>query len=254
MSETKKTLFSTDRFDVIEKDGRTGIEPKHMSVALLPFIRDVKGLPLQLGIIKEYNKIKSKDTYTVITGRIEGEDPDVLSAAQSKMLEVSGLDVQEPERWFYLGFIQTHKMINQEIPCFACDITGMSLPENEEKDDEKEKNEKVEFMVVGVNQALDTDDCYIPTLFMKMFRYIFGHGTDQKEEAVQSQSSEASLSDVKKLSQIDGVVGAGRGDDGIWMIHVSASADKDSVSSKVKSLLGDDAKFEIHVQKETKSE
>jgi len=238
MSNTKKVLFSTDRFDVIEKDGRTGIEPKHMSVALLAFVRDVKGLPIQLGIIKEHNKIKSKDTYTVITGRIEGEDPDVLSAAQSKMLEVSGLDVQEPERWFYLGFIQTHKMINQEIPCFACDITGMNLPENDDED--------------------DIDDCYIPTIFMKMFRYIFGHGSDtEKEQGAEQQQVVAPTGDsrgVKELADIDGVTGSGKNDDNVWIIHVAAGADQDSISSKVKSVLGDDAKFKIEIQKETKSE
>lgn len=251
MSNTKKILFTTDRFDVIEKDDKVGIEPNYLSVAILPFVRDVKGLPIKLGVLKEYNKIKSKITNTVITGRVEGEDPDVLSAAQDKIQDVTGLTLQEPERWFFLGFLMTHKMINQDIPCFACDLTGINMDEIETEETEEKKNDKTSFSLVDVNAALDTDDCYIPAIFLKMFRYIFGHNINTVGDNSDDDSDDAKIS--AELLDIDNVISAGRNED-IWKIIIAKGADKDSIKSKVINVLGDDVKFELSDKKELKTE
>lgn len=248
-NKEKEVLFSTDKFDVIKKDGKFGIEPHTLTVAILPFTRDGKGLPGQLGVLKEYNHVRSSVGITVITGKAEGEDPDILTAAQRKMFDRSGIDVQEPERWYFLGFLTTHKMVNQEIPCFACDITGMSAPEIDPDDvdpDDPVDDKAPLFVLMGVNQALDTSDCFIPAIFMKIFKYIFGFNTGgdagQKDDSKGEQPSEDPHQ--KEILEIDGVLGAGE-KKGVWQIHVRTDADKVAIKSKILTIVGEDATVNV---------
>lgn len=243
-NQNREVLFSTDKFEVINKDGKVGIEPYTLTVAVLPFTRDGRGLPGQLGVLKEYNRIRSRESITAITGKAEGEDPDILTAAQRKLQERSGIDVQEPERWYFLGFMTTHKMINQEIPCFACDITGMSAPEEDTEDDEDgDASDKPEFILMGVNQALDTTDCFIPAIFMKIFKYIFGFSTGGDVDTSNNTNNMAAPvtedPHQKEIMEIEGVVGAGMNDEDEWLIHVKADLDVESIKSKVESIVGD---------------
>ena len=224
MKKSKEILFSTAKFDVIEKDDKVGIEPKGMHIAVLTYTTDGKGLPNQLGIMKEYNVMRSKFTNTVITGRAEGEDPDILTAAQRKLLDKSGLDVQDAVRWTYLGFLSTNKIVNAEIPCFACDITGMDLPEPEEDEDpDKAVDDKApDFIILSVDKALDTEDCFIPAMFMKIFKYVVFNGdtpgevegsTEEPTEKPKSEKDE----NHSELLDIEGVLTATKNSDGKWI-------------------------------------
>ena len=237
----KKILFDSDRFSVIGRGDRVGIEPKSQYVCVLPFTKDSRGLPLALGCMVEYNQIRCKWTDTAITGKAEGADPDILSSAQRKMLDRSGLDIQEADRWYFLGFMTTHKMINQEFACFAVDVTGVDLPEAEEKDEDAEPDEyDPRFEMRGVNQALDTDDCFIPTMFMKVFRYIFGFNTP--EDAGEETESDSKSGD--EIMEIEGVIGVSE-ENGEWTVSVETGSDKTSIKSKVQSILGDDVSIDV---------
>lgn len=247
--KNKEILYSAEKFDVVEKDGKVGIQPHTLTVAILPFTRDGRGLPGELGVLKEYNRIRSIEAVTVITGKAEGEDPDILTAAQRKLMERSGIDVQEPERWYFLGFMTTHKMVDQEIPCFACDITGLSAPEpDEEVSDDDDM--KPEFVLMGVNQALESNDCFIPTIFMKVFKYIFGFSSGDGNSA----SPVTEDPNQKEIMKIEGVVGAGMNDDDEWLIHVKADLDTESIKSKVQAIVGDEVNVNIEVTPESNQE
>lgn len=169
---SKKVIFTTDYFDVYDDDTMIGVEPKSLNVVILPYIKE-NNLPEKLGVLKEFNPHRRNDySITLITGTAEGEDPDILAAAMRELKEESGLDVSDPARWTFLGFMTTSKIVNQEHPCFACDVTDIEIGEKEGDGSEGEK--KSEFMFLPVREALDTNDCFIPTLFMKIFKYIFG--------------------------------------------------------------------------------
>jgi hypothetical protein len=231
----KKTIFKTDRFDVVEKEGKVGIVPHNLVVAVLPFTRDRRGLPMQLGVLKEYNRVWSKDSVVAITGIAQGEDPDILSSAMRRMRKVSGLDVQEPERWFFLGFMFTHKSVDQEMPCFACDITGMDIPavDDEEWDDEEsDGSRKPEFVLMNVAQAVDVTDCMIPAIFMKVFKYVFKLDGGLDSHTAQTDPEYDEIMDIENVS------GAGKSD-GVWTVHVKKGSDITSIKSKIKSIVGD---------------
>lgn len=173
MEENKRhLLYSTKYFDVVRDGSMFGIEPADISVVVMPFERDPSGLPKNIGILNEYNPMrKGGYSKTLVTGRTEDEDPDILATAMRELKEESGYDVSDPERWCFLGFMTGSKTVDQEHPCFAVDITD--LEPSAKLGDGSVAESKSEFKIVTVKEALDSDDCYIPTLFMKMFKYIY---------------------------------------------------------------------------------
>lgn len=203
----KKVLHKTEHFDVIEIDGMQGIEPSELCVVVMPFERDQRGLPKTLGVLKEYNPLRDGNySITLVTGRAEGEDPDVLATAIRELKEESGFDVQDPERWFYLGMMTASKLVLQELPCFAVDITGLTKEEKE--GDGSKSEEKSKFIQMPVKDALNTNDAFVPTLFMKIFKYIFGFdiGKDNEQPDEKIHNLKKKL-DITYLN-IDGVNGS----------------------------------------------
>lgn len=201
----KKVLYKTDYFDVIEKDGMFGIEPTDLCVVIMPFEKDEKGLPKSIGVLKEYNPLRDGEyNITLVTGRAEGEDPDVLSTAMRELKEESGYNVTDPDRWYYLGLMTASKMVMQELPCFAVDVSG--LKKEAKEGDGTESEAKSKYMQVSVKEALNTSDAFVPTLFMKVFFYIFGF--DVKPENISDSVNHLKKKlDITYLN-IDGVTGS----------------------------------------------
>lgn len=167
-----KVLFETDNFDVVDVDGKVGILPKNPRVAVLAFERGEDGLSSFVGVLDEYNPLRrgSKST-TVITGTAEGDDPDILSTAKRELEEEAGYEAIDTFRWTYLGEMTTSKVVMEGVHCFAVDVTG--LRRREPKTDGSLTEAKSEFKKISVSDALDVEDCFIPAIFMRMFRYIF---------------------------------------------------------------------------------
>lgn len=204
----KKIISKTEYFDVIEIDGMVGIEPGELCVVIMPFEKDQRGLPKTLGVLKEYNPMRDGNySITLITGRAEGEDPDVLATAIRELKEESGYDVQDPDKWYYLGVMTTSKLVSQEHPCFAVDVTGLNKAEKE--GDGTESEDKSEYLQMSIKEALNTNDSYVPTLFLKIFRYIFGFdlGKDDNEQPLDKINNLKKKLDITYLN-IGGVNGS----------------------------------------------
>lgn len=199
----KEILHTADSFNTIKKDGLCGFEPNKLSIVIMPYV-SVNGLPFSIGVIDEINPFREGGrSKTLITCSSMDEDPDLLMTAHRKLKETAGIDVLDPDRWTFLGFMTTDKCSASSYPCFACDVTGL-IPEIVTSDNESK------FVVIPVKDALDVDDCFIPTLFMKMFRYIFNFSNGQPgDEAKPKNTSKQELTqDIKdKVLAIDGING-----------------------------------------------
>lgn len=208
MEENKRhLLYSTKYFDVVRDGSMFGIEPADISVVVMPFERDPSGLPKNIGILNEYNPMrKGGYSKTLVTGRTEDEDPDILATAMRELKEESGYDVSDPERWCFLGFMTGSKTVDQEHPCFAVDITD--LEPAAKLGDGSEAERKSEFKIVTVKEALDSTDCYIPTLFLKMFKYIFNVSDFVKTEDEDLDVDVVRQELDKKVGELDGVNGS----------------------------------------------
>lgn len=239
----KEVLHSNDWFSVIKKDGRVGTETNGLSIVIMPYT-SVRGLPATIGVINETNPFRDGGkAKTLLTGSSTDEDPDVLSTAQRKLKEESGFDAIDPDRWTFLGFLTTSKSSNNSHPCFACDVTGLyrSMAEGEEQ----------AFDMIPVKDALDTDDCFIPSLFMKMFRYIFGFTGQQQPEEEQKTKTTAKQplpDDIKEeILKMDNINGCGVGADNIAVVYAKAepSAQSKARLDEIFKKLGQEYKVEV---------
>lgn len=180
-NKEENVISTTSFFDVIEKDGWFGIKPHHLNVIVFPYIIGNTGLPEELVLVKEKNPLRTNgENIALVTGDAEGEDPDILSTAQRELKEETGYDVTDPNRWTYLGLVTNSKLVCQEQPAFCVDVTGISS--SNPIGDGSVKEKKMEVVVMSIKEALDLPDVYIPALFMKVFKYVFGISFNNKPQ------------------------------------------------------------------------
>lgn len=183
----EKTLHSTPRFDVVDRDGMIGVKSTVEPVVILPFISDQQGLPLMLGVLKERNQFREGGySISAISGTSEDDDPDYLSTAKRELKEESGYDVDDSARWFFLGTVTASKMVDCEYPCFAVDVTGLQKGEVETDGSENEKLSQ--FVFIPANDVVKLKDVFIPALFLKLFKFVVGMDLYNREDSIFSKS------------------------------------------------------------------
>ena len=182
----QKLIYSNKWFDVIERDGWMGIAPNALNVVILPFTRDKQGMITTIGVMDEVNPMRDGGrSLTLVSGDIDEDDPNVLSAAMRELEEESGYAVNDTNKWYYLGLLTTSKLVSHSHPCFAVDVTNIDA--KDPLGDGSKEEEASTFKMMPLAEALDTEDCFISALFLKMFRYVMAVGkadksSDKKEE------------------------------------------------------------------------
>jgi hypothetical protein len=178
-----KILHSTDYLDLIEREGVVGILSKINNVVILPFISDDQGLPLFIGVLKEFNVFRDGNyAISPITGSSDEEDPNFLETAKRELLEESGYTVSDNERWHFLGNVVSSKFVDHEQPCFAVDVTN--LTRGEESGDGSKKEELSKFVFIPANDVVKCKDVFIPALFLKLFKFVLGKDIQRSEENI----------------------------------------------------------------------
>lgn len=169
-----KVLYAGEKFDVVEVNGQRGLKAKSMSIAVMPYTVDENGMLREMGFLKEYNPFRENDyAITMITGTVETEDEDLISTATRELEEEGGLTVptSEKQRWIYLGNFYPSKDGDQIIPTFAVDVTGIARKEAE--GDGSIKEDKSEFMMIPVTEAMTTDEALPLATFLRLFNYFY---------------------------------------------------------------------------------
>lgn len=173
------TLFSNKWFKVVNVtvDGASmsGIWKDDRNAVVLPFITEVsngeKPETLKFDIVKvgvryELNPLRDSNySYTAITGNIEQGETD-LEGAKRELLEESGYNVPDDDRWIYLGEITTSKLTNEKHPCFAVNIND--IVQGEISGDGSINEQKSKFELIDPEKILDLEDTFLNTLLLKL--------------------------------------------------------------------------------------
>lgn len=179
----EKILYSSPNFNVVERENNIGICSNTETVILLPFIKDDNGLPLMLGVLKEKNPFREGGySITLITGTSEDEDPDYLQTAKRELKEESGYDIQDNNKWYFLGTVTASKFIDKEYPCFAIDVSDMKR--NEPITDGSDKELSSTFQFIPANDVVKVKDVFIPSLFLKLFKFVVGMDLYNRDDSV----------------------------------------------------------------------
>ena len=183
MKNDDKVLFSSEYLNLIERDGKVGIVPNFSNVVILPYIADKEGLPLLIGVLKEYNVFR-EGGYSIspITGSSDDEDPNFLETAKRELQEESGYMVSDNDRWYFLGNAISSKFVDHEQPCFAVDVSDLKREEPPTDGTEQEALSK--FVFISANDVVKCKDVFIPALFLKLFKFVLGkdlHNPDSED-------------------------------------------------------------------------
>lgn len=183
-----KILLNTPTFDVIDVEGESGVRSTVDSVIILPFVSDDEGLPLMLGVLNEVNRFRDGGrSITLISGRCDDEDSNFLDTAKRELKEESGYDVQDDDKWFFLGTITASKFVDCEYPCFAVNVTDLERGKRTTDGTQDEKNS--EFFFIPANDVVKSKDVFIPALFLKLFKYVVGMDLYSREDSVFSKKT-----------------------------------------------------------------
>jgi len=165
MNKSDKILHSTDDYQLVEREGIIGVRSMSMEVVVMPFTCDSDKLPLLIGVINEKNPFRNGGLdVSALSGIADSGDPDLLSSAKKALSEKSGISVDDPDKWYYLGTSTASKFVDSEYPCFAVDVTDL------ENEIDKEGN----FKFIPANDVIKTRDIFIPGLFLKLFKFVMG--------------------------------------------------------------------------------
>jgi 8-oxo-dGTP pyrophosphatase MutT (NUDIX family) len=173
MKNDDKILYSSDHLNMVERSGMVGVIPNFSNVVILPYIADKEGLPLLIGVLKEYNFFR-EGGYSIspITGSSDEEDPNFLETAKRELLEESGYDASDSDRWYFLGNAISSKFVDHEQPCFAVDVTD--IKRQEPQTDGSEQESLSSFVFIPANDVVKCKDVFIPALFLKLFKFVLG--------------------------------------------------------------------------------
>jgi 8-oxo-dGTP pyrophosphatase MutT (NUDIX family) len=189
MNNEENIVYKSNRFDVVDNGEYTGIRTKNDSVLILPFVSDDQGLPLMVGVLNERNTFRSGGySISVISGTPEDEDPNTLAAAQRELLEETGFDVTEEERWYFIGTLTGSKFVDSIHPCFAVDISGITPSEPKTDGSEQEKLSK--FTLIPANDIISIEDPFVSALFLRIFKYVVGMDIYNREDSLFTKNKE----------------------------------------------------------------
>jgi hypothetical protein len=175
-----KILYETQHLNLVERDDVVGVIPNFSNVVILPYISDGQGLPLLIGVLKEYNVFR-EGNYSIspITGSSDDEDPNFLETAKRELEEESGYLVEDNSRWSFLGNAVSSKFVDHEQPCFAVDVTD--LERKKPNGDGTKKESLSEFVFIPANDVVKCKDVFIPALFLKLFKFVLGKDLHKEE-------------------------------------------------------------------------
>jgi selenocysteine lyase/cysteine desulfurase len=105
-----------------------------------------------------------------------------------ELLEETGFDVKEEERWYFIGTLTGSKFVDSIHPCFAVDITGIEPGEPQTDGSEQERLSK--FTLVPANDIISIEDPFISALFLRIFKYVVGMDIYNREDSIFSKKKE----------------------------------------------------------------
>jgi 8-oxo-dGTP pyrophosphatase MutT (NUDIX family) len=189
MSSKEKIVYKSEWFDVVEDGESEGIRTRWDSILILPFTSDDRGFPLMLGILDEKNSFRENGySISIVSGSPEDEDEDLLSTAKRELLEETGFDIKEDERWYFLGTLTGSKFVDSVHPCFSVDVSGITPSEPKTDGSMSEKLSKFRF--INSNEVVYVEDPFISALFLRIFKYVVGMDIYNREDSIFSRRKE----------------------------------------------------------------
>jgi 8-oxo-dGTP pyrophosphatase MutT (NUDIX family) len=166
-----KVIYTHERFDLVQRDGKDGVEMKKVTVGVLPYVIS-DGLLSSVGVLHEYNLFrKGKYSDTIITGTLDPNDIDLLHCAMRELEEEGGYKVEDADQWVFLGGFTLSKASTEEIQVFAVNVSDAK--QGEPKGDGSKQEELSKLEMVQINDAILTDEALFLASYIRLFDFFY---------------------------------------------------------------------------------
>jgi len=155
--------------DVIKENNHLYLIHKLDKICVLPYTISSDGILDKIGVIKELDILKEKETYNLINGYINQDDPTNLVAANRLLFEVIGSNVKGADDWMYLGVL-SNISVGGNVIIYAANITDIDINEAEEVEEVKKA---LKFEMFPANQVVASDDALFLASYMRLFNYFY---------------------------------------------------------------------------------
>lgn len=159
-------------FDIVDNDGIYAIKAKDSCVVILPYILDSDGSIEMIGVVEEKNPHFEAGTYKgPVMGGLEKGDSSIIQRAKLEMEEETGYNVQDLNRWIFLGQVYASKTMPDPIYCYAVNITD--LKGEAPKGDGSSQEEGIKFHLLPLSEIWSVPDALLYTCFFKLFSSLY---------------------------------------------------------------------------------
>ena len=156
-----KIIYQNSLVEINKIIDEVSIKEKNPLVLILPYTLNASGNPQKIGLIKKsYPHRGDKKHYGVISILPLKDDIDVLSTAKRGLKKEYDLDIDNTDKWEYLGNIHTSDFLINGNPAFGVDVSNSKIKDTEET--------KIEL--VSIIDGIEHDDALISCLFLKIFQ------------------------------------------------------------------------------------
>jgi 8-oxo-dGTP pyrophosphatase MutT (NUDIX family) len=158
--------------EVVSLDGYQAVKTNNSAVAVVVYELDENGLLDKVGLITEKNPHFKNGTFSsLVMGKVESEDTSLFHRARIETLEEAGYEVEDPERWSFLGELYTSKIIVEPLYCYAVDITGIS--QGKINGDGSDQEKSLQFELVALSKIQEVNDSVFLSCVFKLFTNLY---------------------------------------------------------------------------------
>jgi hypothetical protein len=165
----KKIVMKGMFENVLKEKNHLYLIHKLDKICVLPYTISTNGILDKVGVIKELDVLKEKQTYNLINGYISQDDATNLVAANRLLFEVIGSNIKSGSDWMYLGNL-SNISIGGEVIIWAANISDIDINQAEEVEETKKA---LKFEMIPTNQVVASDDALFLASYMRLFNYFY---------------------------------------------------------------------------------
>jgi len=160
--EFEKIIIESELEKVIEQNEHYFVVNKREIICVLPYtIRN--GLLDNIGVIQKINEETEEEIKTLITGYLTKDDYTNLSGANRLLKDIVFLEIQEAERWIYLGELSMNQFSKSSFKIYGVDITGLEATHKEISN----------FELVELTKVTQSNDILFLSSYIRLFNYFY---------------------------------------------------------------------------------
>jgi 8-oxo-dGTP pyrophosphatase MutT (NUDIX family) len=156
--------------EIVIKENFKALRFPNPGVAVICYTMDQNRVLSEIGVVKEKNPhFPGSYCENLIMGTVESSDTSLLQRAMIELKEEGGLEIEDSNKWLFLGEIYASKLSPDPIYIFAVDVTGKT-PETPLGDG---REVIYSFTLTPIQKALEIGDSILISSFFKLFMKVY---------------------------------------------------------------------------------